>query len=505
MQKSVVEYLLVTEAIYKEKVAIHDSEGEMSFGQLLHRASILSTSVQKNAISMNSPIGVYIPKSAKKIVSFVASSISGCFYVPLDVKSPHSRVESIIETLQTELIITDRAHLSALQDFYKGTILVYEDEIENEIVDSKVWERLNHQIDTDPVYTIFTSGSTGVPKGVSITHRAVIDYIDHLISLFGIDSTYVMGNQAPFYFDNSILDIYLMMATGATLDIIPDSNFAFPSAMVEYLNERKINFIFWVPSALTYLANSKILEKKIPQYLKNVFFCGEVMPTKTLSILQKSLPKDVRYCNLYGPTEITDACTYYLVDREFSETESLPIGIPFPNTDIIILVDRKRRAKQSEQGELCVRGSSIALGYYNNPAKTQDAFIINPLQPNYNEYIYCTGDIVYQQEDGNIIYVGRCDSQIKHKGYRIELGEIENRCSAAMPQLKELCVVYNKVQQKIVLYYDAAEPIEVVEFRKKLLEYLPAYMMPNTYIQVQMQHNANGKIDRAYYNKLQNE
>ena len=121
MQKSVVEYLLATEAIYNEKVAIHDSEGDMSFEQLLHRASVLSTSVQKNNTPMNSPVGVYIPKSAKKIVSFVGTSISGCFYVPLDVKSPHSRVESINNTLQTELIITDRAHLNALQEFYKGT------------------------------------------------------------------------------------------------------------------------------------------------------------------------------------------------------------------------------------------------------------------------------------------------------------------------------------------------------------------------------------------------
>ena len=195
---------------------------------------------------------------------------------------------------------------------------------------------MEKQIDTDPVYSIFTSGSTGIPKGVVVSHRGVIDYIDWAIETFHIDSTSVIGNQAPFYFDNSTLDIYLMYATGATLNIIPDTFFAFPAKLVEYLDEKKITFVFWVPFVLVNMANFKILDSRKPQYLRDVFFAGEVMPNKHLNYWRRNMP-ECRYVNLYGPTEITVDCTYYTVEREFNDDEPLPIGFPCKNSDVLIL------------------------------------------------------------------------------------------------------------------------------------------------------------------------
>lgn len=500
MQKNVIEYLEKTAKRFPNKVAVKDPEISITFSVLWESSQRVSNAIAAKGIERNSPIGVYIPKGCKMVEAFAGVNMCGCFYVPLDTKSPNSRVSSILITLEAQCVITDRTHAPQLGDFYKGSVLVIEDIIESVCPEGG---DNNHalQIDTDPVYSIFTSGSTGVPKGVVIAHRGVIDYIDWAVNTFHIDDTSNIGNQAPFYFDNSTLDIYLMYSTGATLNIIPESLFSFPSKLVDYLNENKITFVFWVPFVLVNVANMNILASKKPEFLKDVFFAGEVMPNKHLNYWRKYMP-NCRYANLYGPTEITVDCTYYVVEREFLDDEPLPIGFPCKNSDILILVDRKRLAKQGEQGELCVRGSSLALGYYNNPEKTTAAFIQNPLHSHYPELIYCTGDIVFVNELGEIMYVGRVDAQIKHNGYRIELGEIETSILVTN-MVDNCCVVYDYANKKIVLFYQAKEALNMAEFRKALSGSIPRYMLPNEYHREDiLKQNSSGKIDRAYYNKL---
>ena len=505
MQKSVIEYLNRTALGYPEKVAVHDAEGEITFAQLLENAKRLAAALRE-CVEVRQPVGVYIPKGCKMVTSFAAINMSADFYVPLDTKSPVARVESILNTLEAKVVITDAAHKNALSAFYIGKIIVLEDVIAKSQESSVKRQDLRYeteQIDTDPVYSIFTSGSTGVPKGVVVSHRGVIDYIDWAIDTFHIDSSAVIGNQAPFYFDNSTLDIYLMYATGATLNIIPEINFAFPAKLIDYLNDQKITFVFWVPFVLVNVANMDILATKKPETLKDVFFAGEVMPNKHLNYWRKHLP-ECRYANLYGPTEITVDCTYYLVDREFPDDEPLPIGVPCRNSDVLILVDRKRLAKQGEQGELCVRGTSLALGYYNNPEKTKDAFIQNPLNTHYPETIYCTGDIVYENERGEIMYVGRADSQIKHNGYRIELGEIETVILGSN-LVDNCCVLYNNKEKQIVLVYQAEQELNVAVLRRAIGEKIPKYMLPTVYMREEsLRRNTSGKINRAFYNKKVN-
>ena len=432
------------------------------------------------------------------VEAFAGINMSGNFYVPLDVKSPNTRIEAIITTLESKCVVTVKAYERQLRTFFDGIVVVVEDAVNVEKEDANQWYS---SIDAAPVYAIFTSGSTGVPKGVVIAHRGVVDYIEWAVSRFKIDSNCVIGNQAPFYFDNSTLDIYLMYATGATLNIVPESYFAFPAKLVDYLNDNKISFVFWVPSVLVNVANLNILESKRPLFLKDIFFAVEVMPNKHLNYWRKYLPS-CRYVNLYGPTEITVDCTFYEVDRDFSDEESLPIGRPCRNSDVMILVDRKRKAKVDEQGELCVRGSSLALGYYNAPEKTASSFIQNPLNQHYPESIYCTGDIVYENERGEIMFVGRMDSQIKHNGYRIELGEIE---SAILNSgvIDNCCVVYDSNKKSIVLFYQSKEELNKSDFRKNISNRIPHYMLPTEYYREEtLKLNGSGKVDRAYYNKL---
>lgn len=499
MQKSVIEYLRKTVDAHPDKVAVRDAEREVTFSGLWDAARSVSNAVKAAGVDRNSPVGVYIPKGCRMVEAFAGINMCGCFYVPLDTKSPDARVSSILSTLEASCVVTDRSHAARLGAFFPGKVLVVDDVIDQVAPEGGDGNDAL-QIDTDPVYSIFTSGSTGTPKGVVIAHRGVIDYIDWAVSTFGIGADTVIGNQAPFYFDNSTLDIYLMYATGATLDIIPEICFAFPAKLVDYLDEHRITFVFWVPFVLVNVANMNILASRKPAYLKDVFFAGEVMPNKHLNYWRRHLP-DCRYANLYGPTEITVDCTYYVVDRTFSDDEPLPIGFPCRNSDVLILVDRKRLAKRGEQGELCVRGSSLALGYYNNAEKTAAAFIQNPLHCHYPETIYCTGDLVYENERGEIMYVGRTDSQIKHNGYRIELGEIETAILGT-GMVENCCVVYDHAEKKIVLFYQAKEDLDMAAFRKALSGSIPRYMLPNECRrEALLKQNASGKIDRAHYNQ----
>ena len=186
--------------------------------------------------------------------------------------------------------------------------------------------------------------------------------------------------------------------------------------------------------------------------------------------------------------------------RERPEEEKpLPIGIPCRNTDILILNSEDQCCKPEEEGELCVRGTSLAMGYYNNPEKTHAAFVQNPLNSSYPELIYRTGDIVYMSEDGQIEFKGRKDSLVKHMGYRIELGEIEHVVINDLKLVKYCCAVYTYARKEIVLYYEKSEEISGTEFRKAFSKVFPAYMIPSVYIRMDLlPRNTNGKIDRLY-------
>jgi non-ribosomal peptide synthetase component F len=291
-----------------------------------------------------------------------------------------------------------------------------------------------------------------------------------------------------------------MFGAGAKLVIVPEEYYVFPAKLIDFLNQLQVNFVFWVPFVLVNIANYKLLEQKQPKYLKKILFAGEVMPNKHLNYWRKHLPNCL-YANLYGPTEITVDCTYYIVDRKFSDEESLPIGKACRNSGILIFNANDREAAVNEQGELCVRGSSLALGYYNDPEKTSKSFVQNPLNKHYPEVIYRTGDIVYRNDRNEIIYVGRKDFQIKHSGYRIELGEIEN-AALGTGLLKTVCVVYDTNNKEIILFYQDETELNVREFRKKILQFVPKYMVPVKYYRLdEMPLSANGKIDRLKLQK----
>ena len=265
--------------------------------------------------------------------------------------------------------------------------------------------------------------------------------------------------------------------------------------MLEELQNKEVNFIFWVPTIMVNIANMDLLAKLPLPKLKNVWFAGEVFPTKQFNYWKKMVPQAV-FANLYGPIEITLDCIYYIVDKEYADDEPLPIGIPCNNTDILLLNEEDQPCGISEEGEICVRGTSLAMGYYNNPEKTNAAFVQNPLNHSYPELIYRTGDIASLEEDGLIHFKGRKDSLIKHQGYRIELGEIEHEIVNNLKLVPNCCVVYDKDNKQIVLFYEN-NGISEKEIRKALAVSFPRYMIPTQYHKMEeLPRNTNGKIDR---------
>ncbi|MDD2980151.1 MAG: amino acid adenylation domain-containing protein [Hespellia sp.] len=491
--KNVLEYLENSAEKYPDKIAVADEKKQCTFSELLSTARKIGSAVAKHT-QARQPIPVLMEKGVDELNIFLGIVHAGCFYVALDPKHPIVRIQQILDTLDARVLITNEecSELAEKLEF-AGKILSEEELTSSEEDACLLWERRRQAADIDPLYTNFTSGSTGKPKGVIVSHRSVLDFIDEFVPLFGITQEDVIGNQAPFDFDVSVKDIYSALKAGATLQIIPKKLFSFPTKLLDFLEERKITTLIWAVSALCIITTLKGFEYKVPSFVKKVLFSGEVMPIKHLNLWKKYLP-DALYVNLYGPTEITCNCTYYIIKKEFAIGETLPIGIPFANEKVMLLDGDELVTQRNRQGEICVSGTALALGYYNNMEQTRKVFVQNPLNQKYPELMYRTGDLGYYDEDDQICFSSRKDFQIKHMGHRIELGEIEGNIEK-IDAIVRVCCIFDEKKSRILAFYEG--DIDRKEIVRKISESLPPYMVPNKFYQVdKMPLTNNGKIDR---------
>ena len=493
MYKTIFELLEETTRKYPDKIAFTDSNGEITYKEFVKKSKIIGTSLSKNNW-LNKPIAIYLDKNINCLTSMIGINYSGNFYTIIDNKMPLDRIKNIFQTLEPVCVITDTKNSTNLKKIESKFETLLVNNLDDKIDQTKLDDIKSKIIDTDPMYVLFTSGSTGIPKGTVLNHRAVISYIKWFKETMGINDKTIFGSQTPFYFSMSVSDIFSTMASGATFHIIPKMLFSFPLKLIDFLNEKKINTIYWVPSALCIVANFKALDVSIPKYLNKILFAGEVMPMKQLNIWRKKLP-NAMYANLFGPTETTDICSYYIVDREFLDHETLPIGKHCDNCDLLIIKEDNTLAKVNEEGELYARGSFLSSGYYKNQEKTKEVFVQNPINDLYPEIVYKTGDIVKLNDQGELIYLSRKDFQIKHMGYRIELGEIESAINS-ISDIETCVCIYDTDTSKIVLFYKAND-LEKEDVLKQAKDKLPQYMWPNEIIKInKIPYNSNGKIDR---------
>ncbi len=493
MQKNVMEYLEHIVNQVPEKTAYANETTGVTFREVYEQSRAMGTFLHDEGY-FREPIVVFMEKHPRTIISFYGVIYSGCYYVPIDEEIPKYRIELIFENLNPRAVICDEVTEKKLSEYsFQGKIYRYREMIKKKPDDAVLGVIRDRQIDTDPIYIVFTSGSTGIPKGVVACHRSVIDYIDNLSEVLKVNEDTVFGNQTPFTVDACLKELYPVLKFGATAYIIPKNLFSFPLQLTEFLNEHKINTICWVVSALTMISAFGTLEKVIPHYLHTIAFGSEVLPIKQYRLWKKHLP-EARFINLYGPTEATGMSCYYEVNREFELDESIPIGRPFRNTEILLLDEHNQVPEAGQEGEICIRGTALTLGYFRNFEKTQEVFVQNPLNQAYPELIYRTGDIGRYNARGELMFVSRKDNQIKHMGHRIELGEIEIAVSS-IDAMRSACAIFDDRRKKIILYYvGTLTPAEVAVALK---DKLPRYMLPNV-IEVldRMPLTANGKINR---------
>jgi amino acid adenylation domain-containing protein len=500
MQVSLLEYFEQGSlAKCRQKIAVVDQGRGYTFDELERYAKNCASLILARTTRLSQPVAVFLPKGCPAIVADLGVLYSGNCYANLDVKSPAERLKSILTNLEASLIITSAEHVGALRtlNIPPSKLLLVDQAMTPDVSydDAALKARVQLVIDTDPFCIIHTSGSTGIPKGVALSHRGAVDFMDWVFERLALDGSEVIGSLSPFYFDIYTLELYLALAKGATLVIIPEQTAAFPAKLLEFMSAQAVSFIFWVPTIMVNIANQDLLEQWKLESLKKVFFAGEVFPTKHLNYWRRHLPSAM-FVNLYGPIEINVDCTYFIVDRDFADDEKLPIGFPCRNTDVMILNEHNQPSKVDEPGELCVRGSSLALGYWNNPERTAQAFVQNPLNIHYPELIYRTGDLVYRNILGEIMFLGRKDFQIKHLGYRIELGEIEHAV-LQVGGVRNCCVVYNQNRKEITLFFESDEDLTPAFIRERLTAFVPKYMLPTVFNRMDaLPRNPNGKIDR---------
>lgn len=501
MMKNILEYFERTVAEHPEKTAVIEQGRAITFSGLARKSLAAAASIHRAFDGKKRcPVAVYLPKGIACVAGDLGAVYSGNAYMNLDVKTPARRTANILELVCPLCVLTDRDHQAALAAVWPEAKTLLIDETlppaapEEERALRRALEE--EMIDTDPLCLINTSGSTGTPKSVVLSHRSFIDFTEWAVKATPIGEEEVVGSLSPSVFDIYSFELCMMAARSSTIAVIPDAWSAFPARILQLLRERRVTFLFWVPTIMVNIANMGLLQKVPLPDLKMVWFAGEVFPTKQFNMWRRSLP-DVTFVNLYGPIEITLDCTYFIVNRDIPDDEPIPIGYPCRNTDVLVLNEEGRPAGVNEEGELCVRGSSLALGYYNDPEKTAGAFVQNPLNTAYPERIYRTGDVVFRNGRGELVFKGRKDSLIKHSGYRVELGEIEHVVVNTLRLVQNGCAVYDFGKKEIVFFYEAPEPVTEAFLRREIGKQLPRYMIPTRFVRMeQLPRNTNGKIDR---------
>ena len=542
MEKNVLEWLDRAAVAWPDKTAYEDMQNAVTFSEVRDRAMRIASALGEQKIG-NSPAAVILGRSVYTIPAFLGVAASGRAYAPIDAGLPQQRIVKILETLKPSAIVTEPAYepmvracmeeaakaaaanaetsgteaqkAAAANAETSGTdaqkaaaaantnaacpVLDAGQLVLHDIDEEKLAKVRRSMTDTDPLYIIFTSGSSGNPKGVLTSHHSLMCYIEAYADMMKIDENDRLGNQSPLDYIAAIRDIYLPLLRGAYTYILPKEYFMQPDVLFDKLNEKEITCLGWSTSALTVLSSLGAFKDRELKAMKKICFSGSVMPGKVLRLWQTHLP-EARFVNQYGPTEATASCTWYEVDHVVDENEAIPIGQAYDNYHVFLLNDDGTAVPQGEEGEICVTGPILALGYYNDEKRTNEAFVRNPLQTAYYERMYKTGDIGRFREDGVLEFHGRRDRQIKHMGHRVELDEIEYAANG-IEGVEECAALYLKEKETLYLFYSGEAQMRNVVL--KLRESLPGFMVPRKVKQLpELPKLPNGKMNMTALKEL---
>jgi amino acid adenylation domain-containing protein len=504
-----------------EKEALHFEGVNLTYGQLEALTNQLARTLRDAGVRRGDRVGIYVHKSLGAVIGIFGAMKAGAIYVPLDPNAPAKRLAYITRNCNIRALVTSgdvTGLIGLLHEEMPVQVVILMDDREPTGLPQSLravrWAETKRQgdrpvsgseaIDTDLAYILYTSGSTGEPKGVMISHRTILTFINWSCEAFQITSADRVTSHAPLHFDLSTFDIYATLKAGGTVVLVPETLSVFPVQLADLLQDERITITYLVPSILSLMITYGKLDAHDLSALRAVLFAGEVFPIKSLRQLAAAIP-NADFYNLYGPTE-TNVCTYYKVqptDLTPDRTRPVPIGVACENTDVFAIDDRQQPVTEpGREGELWVRGSCVAQGYWGDTDKTAANFVSNPFQTHFREIAYRTGDIVTLADDGvNWIYVGRRDQMVKSRGYRIELGEIEAAIYTHR-QVKEAAVITvpddligNRIKAFVVPL--PGDHLTRQDLEAHCCQVLPRYMLPESFeFCNELPKTSTGKINK---------
>jgi len=506
---------------FPDRDAVVFKDHAMTYSELNHRSSQISSALEKMGVAAGDRVGIFMNKSVESLLFLFGILKAGAAYVPIDYLAPLNRVEYIIKNCDIGIMFTTSDGAKKLFPFFetpsplkKVIVSVMHEGLSSgkhgylEILGAEELfdERESHHehvdfSDTNPAYILHTSGSTGMPKGVGLSHLNSLTFVNMAADFFRIEKEDRFACHAPLQFDLTVFDIFVAVKRGAAIVLVPENLSVFPIKLAQFIDEERITVWNSVASVLSLLAEHGRMERFRFDSLRAVIFSGDILPVKYLRKL-KNIMSQARFYNVYGQTEANSSTFYQVTGISEDEGWRIPIGKAFPNFEVFALADDNEIVKRPGQiGELYVRSSSVAVGYWRDEIKTAEAFVTDPRSSLSNRKVYKTGDLVTLDENDNYLFLGRKDQQIKSRGYRIQLNEIEailNNHSG----IKEAVVVAipdELVGNRIISHVSTINGIEVTEL--EIFNYcnktLPSYMLPEKIVfHDALPKTPTGKTDR---------
>ncbi|QBD77181.1 amino acid adenylation domain-containing protein [Ktedonosporobacter rubrisoli] len=478
---------------WPDALAVKGPDRSLSYRELDAYASRFASCLAQLEMQAGDRVGIWLEKSALAIAAMQGILRLNGVYVPLDPLSPSTRIGTIVKDCGIQVVITtqSRAKLLRMQETCLPQITyLCLDKGEygpcwEEFVPSSPQPIIKPPPSQDDMaYILYTSGSTGVPKGVCISQRNALAFIQWAVTALPVTSTDHFANHAPFHFDLSVFDLYVAFSVGASVYLISESMSLYPEQLVDFIRREEISIWYSVPSVLLLMMQQGDQFVEASRSLRIILYAGEVFPLKQIRRLCQILAS-ARIFNLYGPTE-TNVCTFYEISDISLCTNGIPIGRACSGDTVWAQKEDGTPVQQGEEGELMVAGPSVMLGYWGKPQQGK--------RP------YATGDKVLLQEDGNYLYRGRYDSLVKIRGNRVELGEIEAALERH-PAIQEVAVlaVGTALEARLIAFVNCLHQasLSLLEIKRYCAEHLPRYMIiDNLQVLPTFPRMSNGKIDR---------
>jgi amino acid adenylation domain-containing protein len=475
-----------------DRPALVGPDGALSYAELDLSAARAAGALRDLGVRPGHRVAVWASKSTRSVTVLYAILKAGAAYVPIDPLSPPARAERVLRDARCSVLCADARRVETGRRL-SGELHTLDLADDWESVEP---DRAERGCESDLAYILYTSGSTGAPKGVMLTHRNALAFVEWAVQRFDVRSEDRLSSHAPFHFDLSVFDLYGAAMAGASLHLMEPGEESLGASLAAAIRRSGISVWYSVPSALVGLCAAAGREDLAS--LRTILFAGEVFPMKHLRRLRELAPKAV-LANLYGPTE-TNVCTYHVApDPLPSADEPLPIGRACENQEVFALDDRLRPVGEGEVGELWVRGPTVMKGYWGDAELTRDRLRQNPLHDRYPDPTYRTGDLVRRLPGDEYRFLGRRDHQIKSRGYRIELGEVET-VLLGHPAVREAAVVPvpdEAIGHRLVGYVAADQPLDPLDLKRHCATALPRYMVPASItVEPSLPHTSTGKIDR---------